>query len=219
MVRVWVVVALLVWCGPSAAQNVFSGVAHVIDGDTIDVGQTRVRLYGIDAVERDQTCRHPTRGEWACGQAVGHQLSRWIEGENVRCEATGRDRYGRVLARCAYNGRDVGEALVTSGLAFAYKTYSSLYVSQERAALKAGRGLWTSVVVRPEDYRRAGGTVAQAAPQGCNIKGNISRDGKRIFHRPGQAFYERTRVNTAKGERWFCNAAEARKAGWRGARR
>jgi len=51
------------------------------------------------------------------------------------------------------------------------------------------------------------------------IKGNISTKNARIFHVPGQQDYEKTRINTAKGERWFCSAAEARAAGWRPAAR
>jgi hypothetical protein len=51
------------------------------------------------------------------------------------------------------------------------------------------------------------------------IKGNISSSGTRIFHEVGQKFYKRTGINTRKGERWFCSADEAVKAGWRKSRR
>jgi hypothetical protein len=53
---------------------------------------------------------------------------------------------------------------------------------------------------------------------GCNIKGNISASGERIFHVPGQRYYQATRISAARGERWFCSEAEARNAGWRRAR-
>jgi hypothetical protein len=43
--------------------------------------------------------------------------------------------------------------------------------------------------------------------------------GERIYHVPGQKFYERTVITEAKGERWFCSEAEARAAGWRKSRR
>jgi len=49
----------------------------------------------------------------------------------------------------------------------------------------------------------------------CRIKGNISVMGERIYHVPGQAYYDSTRIDTLKGERWFCTEAEARAAGWR----
>ena len=57
----------------------------------------------------------------------------------------------------------------------------------------------------------------EAAPAGCLIKGNISSHGK-IYHLPGSAGYARTKIDPAKGERWFCSEAEARAAGWRAAR-
>ena len=48
------------------------------------------------------------------------------------------------------------------------------------------------------------------------IKGNINRDGERIYHTPWSSpHYKRTKINTSKGERWFCTEGEARQAGWR----
>ncbi len=52
----------------------------------------------------------------------------------------------------------------------------------------------------------------------CRIKGNIGRGGVRIYHTPGSTNYAATRINTARGERWFCTAAEAEAAGWRAPR-
>ncbi len=60
-------------------------------------------------------------------------------------------------------------------------------------------------------------TVAQTAP--CLIKGNISDRGERIYHVPGGTFYDRTRISSAKGERWFCTEEQARIAGWRRSKR
>lgn len=55
---------------------------------------------------------------------------------------------------------------------------------------------------------------------GCDIKGNISiNTGERIYHVPGQMFYDDTVIRPEFGEQWFCSEAEARAAGWRKARR
>ncbi len=55
--------------------------------------------------------------------------------------------------------------------------------------------------------------------ESCNIKGNISiNSGERIYHVPGQEFYDDTVIRTEYGERWFCTEAEARAAGWRRAK-
>ena len=64
------------------------------------------------------------------------------------------------------------------------------------------------------------GLAAGFPGSGCTIKGNISIDsGERIYHVPGQKFYSQTRISPEFGERWFCSEAEARKAGWRKAKR
>lgn len=55
---------------------------------------------------------------------------------------------------------------------------------------------------------------APAQENGCRIKGNISDRG-RIYHLPGSDSYDRTKIDTSRGERWFCSEAEARAAGWR----
>ena len=53
---------------------------------------------------------------------------------------------------------------------------------------------------------------------GCNIKGIGMLTGARIYHVPGQQYYEDTRINPLKGERWFCSEAKAQAAGWRRSR-
>ena len=102
---------------------------------------------------------------------------------------------------------------------------------EEAAARSARRGLWRGDFVAPWDWRRGerlAGTATQSAQDSgassggtgnCRIKGNISRSGERIYHMPGAQHYERTRISTSKGERWFCSESEARAAGWRRAKR
>jgi hypothetical protein len=58
----------------------------------------------------------------------------------------------------------------------------------------------------------AGGVAAQ---DGCNIKGNVSTKGERIYHVPGQKYYDDTVIQASHGERWFCSEEDARAAGWR----
>lgn len=83
-------------------------------------------------------------------------------------------------------------------------------------------GLWKGEFVPPWEWRKGERLQSVSTPEsttGCLIKGNISGNGERIFHSPGAPHYERTKINTAKGERWFCTEAEAVSAGWRKARR
>jgi hypothetical protein len=56
-----------------------------------------------------------------------------------------------------------------------------------------------------------------AAASGCQIKGNIGSSGK-IYHVPGSQAYEKTKIDEARGERWFCSEDQAVAAGWRAPR-
>ncbi|SDF53248.1 thermonuclease family protein [Sulfitobacter delicatus] len=206
--------------GAASAQGI-SGAVRVIDGDTFDVGDTRVRLHGIDALEAAQTCETEGGQPWACGDWTTRQVRDRYQGAQARCEALDRDRYDRVVARCFVGGADVGRMLVQEGLAFAYRKYAMDYDLDEKAAFVAERGIHGFKTISPARYRvtRRSGAEPARAEGSCQIKGNISAKGTKIYHLPGQDFYSRTRINTGKGERWFCSEAEARGAGWRRARR
>jgi hypothetical protein len=75
-------------------------------------------------------------------------------------------------------------------------------------------------IPEPEPIPKAEGCPngCTAPPPGCDIKGNISKEGERIYHLPGDQFYEKTVISPEKGERWFCTAREAEKNGWRHAK-
>src|SRR5262245_8296080 len=53
---------------PVNAQTPITGIASVIDGDTIEIHGQRIRLFGIDAPESGQLCVRPTGERWRCGQ-------------------------------------------------------------------------------------------------------------------------------------------------------
>ena len=217
-----------VWAVPAIAVDMnVSGVVHVVDGDTIDVGRTRVRLFGIDAPEADQTCVGADAAVLPCGAWVMAQVRAIYQGEHANCIRVDTDLYGRTVARCDVAGNDIGQTLVARGLAFSYPRYSRDYIDLEASARRAAVGVHAYEILRPADYRatrRVGSKVNRGAGHqtvvsDCLLKGNINAMGARIFHAPGQRDYSRTKINPAKGERWFCTAAQARAAGWRAARR
>lgn len=191
----------------------------MLDGDTFRISGVVVRLHGIDAPERGQSCKTARGTAWACGDWVTQEVRKLFQGKRAICKTVAQDRYGRDVARCRVKGRDAGQVLVQAGLAFAYRRYSMAYDLDEKAAFVRGIGLHGSQVENPAAYRRSHAAGRTPPNPNCAIKGNISRSGVRIFHRPGQADYDATGINPKKGERWFCSAAEARAAGWRAARR
>ncbi|MCR9126714.1 MAG: thermonuclease family protein [Rhodobacteraceae bacterium] len=212
------IVSLFVGTGALAAP---AGPVRVVDADTWDVGGARVRLHGIDAPEHGQVCVAPDGVRWDCGRWATATVRARFEGRHATCAPRDRDRFGRIVARCHVEGQDVAARIVRDGLAFAFRRYSDAYVPDEKAARSGAVGLWAGAVQSPDQFRAARSAEAAApeAPNGCVIKGNISASGERIYHRPGQRDYDRTRISRDHGERWFCSADAARAAGWRAAKR
>jgi len=68
---------------------------------------------------------------------------------------------------------------------------------------------------RPQAQTQTQAQTETKPAQGCVIKGSVFSSGDRIYQVPGGEYYAATRINPAKGERWFCSEAEAREAGWR----
>lgn len=219
--RRWLFMYVLLW-GPVAAIAAppavsIKGQASVIDGDTVEIHGVRIRLHGIDAPESGQSCRAEGK-TWRCGQRAALALSEKIRSHVLTCDPRDRDRYGRIVAVCRAGGEDLNAWLVAEGWALAYRAYSQDYAPQEASAQSARRGVWAGEFVKPWEYRRGVRLKAAAndnEPGQCLIKGNISKNGARIYHVPGGQFYGRAKIDTATGERWFCTEADARKAGWR----
>ena len=110
---------------------------RVIDGDTLDLDGERIRLFGIDAPERGQSC-----GPLDCGKAATEALADILSAGPVRCTRVNTDRYARTVARCKAGRVDVNREMVRRGMAWAYRQYSDDYVSDEKAAKKSRLGIW-----------------------------------------------------------------------------
>ena len=213
-----------------ASANVIEGTAEVIDGDSLRVGGTEVRLFGVDAPEYTQAC-FSNGAQVACGAMAKDALAGLIDGSRLVCTALETDTYGRTVARCRTSGVDVGNALVASGWATAFRRYGNDYVAAETRARAARAGIWQWDFQLPEDYR-ASLQASQAPAQTqrlarsetsaraqqrrferggmCLIKGNHSRRGDWIYHLPGMPYYDAT-----SAEAYFCTEAQAQAAGYR----
>ena len=95
-----------------------TGVTLVIDGNTIEKHGQRIRLHGIDAPESHQLCRLGGKS-WQCGKDSANALAKKIAHRPVNCEELERDRYGRIIARCAVVGEDMRSWMVANGWALA----------------------------------------------------------------------------------------------------
>jgi endonuclease YncB( thermonuclease family) len=140
---------------PAAPAAAPLAAVRVVDGDTLHAADARIRLVGIDAPEKAQTCRDDQGHAWACGVAAREQLKALVAHGAVRCAAQGHDRYGRTLAVCsAGDVADIGGALVREGYAVSYMDKDARYAAAESAARAEGLGLWRGAFERPSDWRR-----------------------------------------------------------------
>lgn len=56
----------------------------------------------------------------------------------------------------------------------------------------------------------------KSVQEACPIKGNIGfNTGEKIYHVPGQLYYESTSIDESYGEKWFCSEEQAIAEGWR----
>ena len=137
------------------------GQAIIIDGDTLEIHGTRIRLWGIDAPETTQLCRGDDSQQYRCGAKSANDLDAFIASRPVSCVPISLDQYRRTVATCSVAGADLGEWLVRSGLALDWPQYSKgKYAASQRDAERAGRGMWAGSYVEPWLYRaciRAGG--------------------------------------------------------------
>ena len=196
-------------------DHVLAGPARVIDGDTIEIAGNRIRLEGIDAPEAGQTCQNAKAETWDCGNAATRVLVDLTQYRSVECKVQGLDKYGRILAICYVGGVDINAEMVKRGYAWAFVKYSKLYVAEETVAHQAKLGIWQGPAVPAWDYRAGKWTAsAPEAPEGCAIKGNVSRSGL-IYHMPWSPWYQKVAMSADRGTRWFCTEAEASAAGWR----
>jgi len=139
----------------AVAMALVQGQPNVTDGDTIRIGDTRIRLEGIDAPEMSQRCTRADGSSWQCGEAAKAALIQKIGNHSVRCEISGTDRYSRSLGTCWSGALNLNQWLVQSGWAVAYRRYSMRYVSDEQMARARRLNLWSGGFEPPSDYRAA----------------------------------------------------------------
>ena len=115
---------------------VYAQSVRVVDGDTLRVDGVTYRLWGIDAPESGQPCADG----WPAGQAATEHLRALIGDRQVSFEPKTLDRYGRTVAVCHVDGRDLGADMVADGHAWAFVRNSRDYLDEEReaAAVRAG---------------------------------------------------------------------------------
>ncbi|MDP3739022.1 MAG: thermonuclease family protein [Hyphomonadaceae bacterium] len=147
----------------------------VIDGDTIRMGDISLRLWGIDAPERDQLCRSATGEPFECGGIAGAHLAELVAGKLVWCgppvDPEGRrlppaqlpvpeETYGRPIVMCRLGTDkaevDIAQAMARDGYAHLYEDafgVKSIYKPDVDTALRARAGLHAGEFLPPWLWR------------------------------------------------------------------
>ncbi|NNE81924.1 MAG: thermonuclease family protein [Silicimonas sp.] len=110
------------------------GKCFVVDGDTIVIDQTHVRIAGIDAPELDQPWGHKAKST----------LIGLCRDQIVTAHVTGELSHNRVVAKCTLpDGSDLAAEIVRRGLALDWAAYSGGKYRRFETA-DARRKLWRS---------------------------------------------------------------------------
>src|SRR5262249_2577162 len=130
------------------------GKAWVIDGDTVVISGTHIRLEGIDAPEMDQTCTDADGKPWPCGRIAMRELRGFVRQRDLTCDKRAMDRYQRVRAVCKLpDGSDVNAWLVRQGWALS-TGFVKMYESEQDEAEAARRGIWAGTFTTPWKWRQ-----------------------------------------------------------------
>lgn len=158
--RIFVTLFLIILYPTSlCAEELRGRVVGISDGDTLtllDDNQTqhRVRLAGIDAPESAM--------EW--GSRAKKALSQIVFRQHIAVFWTKKDRYGRILGKVMFDGKDINLHLVAQGMAWHYKKYQNeqtledrdMYSRAENESRLQQKGLWSDPhPIPPWEWRRA----------------------------------------------------------------
>jgi len=118
--------------------------AFPVDGDTLKIGEQRVRLFGVDAPEMSQP-----------GGREAQQFLLSITREHaLTVKPVTKDKYGRTVARVFAGATDLSAHMASNGYALASSDFTRAYTKFERAARAQRVGLWATVGIQnPALYR------------------------------------------------------------------
>lgn len=162
MLGAWTALSLVaVGFGGPVGQREYANLVHrgdVYDGDTFWLGETSLRLYGVDAPERTQPCSSAE----PCGVLSQEYLADLLDGALVRCAVRERqdgqvtESFGRPLVQCRARTRegefDIGERMIRDGYAVIYQ--SAHPEQYEHIVVSPGHGLLRLCWLHPTGWRR-----------------------------------------------------------------
>lgn len=148
MTRTLIFLAALSAVFPASAADI-TGTPTIIDGETLEVGGKRFRLWGIDAPDPRQTCMIRKR-EYNCGRISATALMDLVAGVKVKCRPLAKSPG---IARCYAGGYELSEGMVHTGWALAMPRDHARFAPIEKRAAAKRHGLWQGEFVMPWDWK------------------------------------------------------------------
>jgi endonuclease YncB( thermonuclease family) len=145
-------IASLMLSFPTLSNAEVSGIPKVIDGETLELAGERFRLYGIDAPDPRQNCEIRGR-DYNCGHVSKTALMDLVAGVKIRCVPKSSGNEGKRIAICYAGGYDLAEGMVHTGWAMAMPRHGGKYLSIERQAERARRGMWQGKFTPPWNWK------------------------------------------------------------------
>lgn len=238
--RILLVAALLSIVLPASQSS--AATVIVRDGSTLQLGNVSYRLDGIDVPTIDQLCIDEHADVWTCGIDARDQLSKLIDGKQVRCDDLGVDPTykKRRIGACKFEGdtTSLSELLIAKGFAVLDDGASSKRRIDQGRAKEDRQGLWKGCFAAPREFRagKKDGALLGAAcradrdreirealfpedlvmPASCNIKGKYAVRA-RVTGNLGIYHLQacRSYPGLTKPDRWFCSEEDAQAAGFR----
>ena len=130
----YILILFLTFFSNTLAEEI-SGVPKIVDGDTVHINNKKLRLEGIDAPEMKQQCKKESLKisfiigftfykDYNCGKISKEKLIDKINGSEINCISTSKDRYKRYIATCFKEKTNLNQWMVRNGYAIAYRRYS-----------------------------------------------------------------------------------------------
>ncbi len=142
---------------PTFAADEISGRVRAVDGDTLKLDGTVIRLFGIDAPELKQACKSKKGNTQHCGDLARQMLNTLTQNVKVKCHPKGRDEDGAVVAVCFAGPFDLNEQMVSSGWALPLTEETDAYVRAMKFARARREGMWRSTFIPPKQWREENG--------------------------------------------------------------
>ncbi len=189
-----------------------------------------MRLYGIDAPERDQTCQDSKGVQWKCGIEARKALAALVDGKPARCEVVTLEPSGsrRPIALCTIGDVSVNDAQVRDGWALAFERYLKTdpkvldhFKGLESQAKAASAGMWRGAFQPPWEFRADRWARAEAkAPNRCPVLVNTKSG---TYRSPWSRGYDRFASAMLDGKagphwQWLCSTDDAAAKGYQPAR-